>query len=83
MSTSTTETKKKLDTRAILNKAARRAGEGGLAGAAAMAINVCSLMWIRTTINYQYRYGTSTTQAMKALYNDGGILRYFYLNRIL
>ena len=42
-----------------------------------MGINVCSLMWIRTTINYQYRYGTSTSQAMKALYNDGGILRFY------
>jgi ferric-dicitrate binding protein FerR (iron transport regulator) len=45
----------KVDAYAILAKAARRAGEGGLAGAAAMAINVCSLMWIRTAINYQYR----------------------------
>ena len=42
-----------------------------------MAINVCSLMWIRTTINYQYRYGTSTTQAFKNLYKDGGILRFY------
>ena len=67
--------KPKVDPWVILAKAARRAGEGGLAGAAAMGINVCSLMWIRTTINYQYRYGTSTSQAMKALYKDGGILR--------
>jgi len=50
---------------------------GGLAGAAAMAINVCSLMWIRTTINYQYRYGTSTTQAFKSLYAEGGVLRFY------
>lgn len=67
--------KKKLDTKAILQKALRRAGEGGLAGAAAMGINVLSLMWIRTTVNYQYRYGTSTTTALKTLYADGGIPR--------
>ena len=66
----------KLDGWGVFQKALRRAGEGGIAGAAAMGINVCSLMWIRTTINYQYRYGTSTTQAFKALYADGGVVRY-------
>lgn len=69
--------KKHVDVQAILMKAAKRAGEGGIAGAAAMAINVCSLMWIRTTINYQYRYGTSTTEAFKHLYKDGGIPRFY------
>ncbi len=54
----------------------QRAAEGGLAGAAAMAINVTSLMWIRTAINYQYRYGTSTREAFQKLYKDGGVLRY-------
>jgi hypothetical protein len=28
-------------------------------------------------MNYQYRYGTSTTQATKTLYNDGGYRRYY------
>ena len=28
-------------------------------------------------MNYQYRYGTSTTQATKTLYNDGGLTRYY------
>lgn len=69
--------KAKIDTWGILSKAARRAGEGGLSGAAAMAINVCSLMWIRTTINYQYRYGTSTMEAFRTLYKDGGVLRFY------
>lgn len=68
---------KKVDTQAILSKALKRAGQGGLAGAAAMGINVCSLMWLRTTINYQYRYGTSTTTAFKTLYADGGIPRFY------
>lgn len=69
--------KKKLDTVGILKKAGERALQGGLSGAAAMAINVCSLMWIRTTVNYQYRYGTSTTVAFKTLYKDGGIPRFY------
>jgi len=69
--------KPKLDTYAILANAAKRAGQGGLAGAAAMGINVCSLMWMRTTINYQYRYGTSTMTAFRTLYADGGIPRFY------
>ena len=28
-------------------------------------------MWLRTAMNYQYRYGTSTSQALSALYNEG------------
>lgn len=67
----------KLDTMAILKKAGARAAQGGLAGAAAMGINVCTLMWMRTTINYQYRYGTSTMTAFKTLYADGGIPRFY------
>lgn len=42
-----------------------------------MAINVCSLMWIRTTVNYQYRYGTSMSEAFKTLYSQGGIPRFY------
>lgn len=66
-----------LDAWGVFKKAAQRAGQGGLAGAAAMAINVCSLMWIRTAVNYQYRYGTSTTEAFKTLYAQGGIPRFY------
>merc|ERR1712179_455756 len=42
-----------------------------------MGINVCSLMWIRTTMNYQYRYGTATTEAMRKLWGQGGIPRFY------
>ena len=34
-------------------------------------------MWMRTTMNYQYRYGTSTTEAMRALWKAGGIRRFY------
>lgn len=34
-------------------------------------------MWMRTTINYQYRYGTSTTTALKTLYREGGVVRFY------
>lgn len=60
-----------------LKKSFDKALQGGLVGAGAMSINVLSLMWMRTTVNYQYRHGTSTTQAFKTLYNDGGIPRFY------
>ena len=28
--------------------------------------------WIRTTVNFQYRYGMSTSEALRHLYKDGG-----------
>ena len=34
-------------------------------------------MWLRTTMNYQYRHGTSTTEAFRALYKQGGIPRFY------
>lgn len=42
-----------------------------------MGIQVLSLMWLRTTVNYQYRYGMSTTQALKTLYAEGGVGRFY------
>ncbi|KNC78312.1 hypothetical protein SARC_09248 [Sphaeroforma arctica JP610] len=61
----------------ILTAAGKRAIGGGVPGAVAMGINVTSLMWLRTTMNYQYRYGTSTTEAFKHLYKEGGIRRFY------
>merc|ERR1719210_1056091 len=60
-----------------LKKAANRALGGGTAGAVAMVMQVGSLMWMRTIMNYQYRYGTSTTVALKTLYAEGGVLRFY------
>lgn len=61
----------------ILRKAGKKALGGGIPGAAAMGIQVLSLMWLRTTVNYQYRYGMSTTQALKHLYAEGGVGRFY------
>jgi hypothetical protein len=46
-----------IDTRAIIEKAAKKALGGGKAGAAAAVVQVLSLMWLRTCMNYQYRFG--------------------------
>jgi hypothetical protein len=61
----------------ILNKSLNRALNGGAAGSAAMVTQVLSLMWLRTTMNYQYRHGSSTLTALKTLYKDGGIPRFY------
>ena len=69
--------KVKLSPSEVFEKAKNRALQGGLAGAAAMGINVLTLMWMRTTINYQYRHGTDTMTALKTLYKEGGIPRFY------
>ena len=43
----------------------------------AMVLQVLTLMPLRTVMNYQYRYGTKTTTAIKTLYADGGWTRYY------
>ncbi|GBE85871.1 hypothetical protein SCP_0803930 [Sparassis crispa] len=60
-----------------LGKALKSALGGGLSGAAAMVLQVLTLMPLRTVMNYQYRYGTTTSQAVKTLYADGGWTRYY------
>ena len=61
----------------IFQKAKDRAFRGGLAGMAAMALQVCSLMWMRTIMNYQYRNGTGLKEAARALYAQGGVGRFY------
>lgn len=61
----------------ILQRSANKALGGGIAGASAMVVQVSTLMWMRTAMNYQYRYGSTTSQALKHLYAEGGILRFY------
>lgn len=49
----------------------------GVAGSKSAVLQVISLMWLRTALNYQYKYGTSTVESIKSLYNDGGIGRLY------
>ncbi|GAA6029336.1 hypothetical protein JCM8097_003625 [Rhodosporidiobolus ruineniae] len=57
--------------------ALRKAAGGGVAGALAMVVQVLTLMPLRTVMNYQYRYGTTTTEASRKLYEEGGFARYY------
>ena len=41
----------------LLQKALNRSLNVGLAGYGAMTFQVCSMMWLRTTMNYQFKNG--------------------------
>lgn len=61
----------------MFDKSLSNAFKGGVSGSIAMAINICTLMPLRTSVNYQYRYGTDPLTSIKTLYKDGGILRFY------
>lgn len=62
---------------ALLGESLRHALGGGATGAAAMAVQVTTLMWLRTTLYYQYRHGSSTLEALRTLHAQGGVLRFY------
>lgn len=61
----------------ILKKAGKNGMGGGVPGAIAGVCQVLSLMWLRTIMNYQCRYGASFSQTVRILYNEGGISRFY------
>mmetsp|Transcript_39385 Transcript_39385/g.84043 ORF Transcript_39385/g.84043 Transcript_39385/m.84043 type:complete len:292 (+) Transcript_39385:228-1103(+) len=77
MSTPSKEPLPDLSFREILDKASKSAVRGGTAGAVAMFMNVGALMWMRTTVNFQYRNGTTFPVALRTIYADGGIPRFY------
>lgn len=61
----------------ILAEAGRKGLGGGVPGFVAGVIQVLTLMWLRTVVNYQSRYGTTFRQTLITLFNDGGIPRFY------
>lgn len=51
--------------------------KSGFSGASAMTIQVTSLMWLRTTMNYQYKFGGKMLPTISSLYKEGGIVRFY------
>ena len=51
--------------------------KSGVAGASAMAIQVVTLMWMRTTMNYQFKNGGGFVDTVKKLYAEGGVPRFY------
>jgi hypothetical protein len=60
-----------------MKKAGSRALGGGIAGASAMVMQVGSLMWMRTIMNYQYRNGGTFMGSFRTLWAEGGIPRLY------
>jgi len=50
---------------------------GGSMGSLATFAQVGGLMWLRTTINYQYKHGGTFSNTFKLLYKQGGIPRFY------
>lgn len=65
------------DNNDIIKTSLNAALSGGIPGMVAMGTQVTTLMWLRTTMNYQYKYGTSMKQAFHTLYKQGGIPRFY------
>jgi len=61
----------------IIDKSFNKAVNGGSAGFMAMTGQVFGLMWMRTMINHQYRYGGKISTTFKTLYTEGGIPRFY------
>jgi len=61
----------------IFAKASKKALSGGKAGASASIVQVLSLMWLRTSMNYQYRYGGTLNSSLETLYKEGGLPRLY------
>jgi len=61
----------------IIAKAGNRGLGGGIPGAIAGLVQVVCLMWLRTILNYQYRYGISFQKSLQTLYNEGGVQRFY------
>jgi len=66
-----------VDWQSIFQKASKKALGGGKAGASAAVVQVCSLMWLRTSMNYQYRYGGNLQSSLKKLWDEGGVARLY------
>ena len=61
----------------LVNESIDKGLKGGKAGSMAMGLQVCSLMWLRSTVNYQYKHGTKFIDTLKILYKQGGIPRFY------
>ena len=66
-----------VDWNAVIQKASKKALGGGKAGDLAVVVQVLSLMWLQTSMNYQYRYGGNLGSSLKTLWEEGGIPRLY------
>ncbi len=63
--------------RDVLRESAAAAVGSGVSGALAMGVQVLTMMWLRTTMNTQYRDGGGTLETMQKLWRAGGVARFY------
>ena len=66
-----------MNTRSVIHESLQTAVKSGITGYGAISLQVVSLMWLRTTVNYQYKHGTNFRQTLGILYNQGKIPRFY------
>ena len=60
-----------------LRWAGQRALKSGMSGGLSMLVQVHALMWMHTTVNYQYRHGGQVRETLRRLYGEGGLRRFY------
>lgn len=54
-----------------------KSAESGIAGAVAMSAHVLCLMWMKTTMNYQYRHGGGFVNTVSLLFHQQDVFRLY------
>jgi len=57
--------------------ALQKAAKSGSAGFVAGTMQVLAFMWLRTAMNYQYKFGGTLMETLRKLYAEGGIARLY------
>jgi len=62
---------------AVLGAALQKAVRSGSAGFLAGTVQVLAFMWLRTAMNYQYKFGGTLGEVLRKLYAEGGVARLY------
>jgi len=61
----------------VLTAALQKAWRSGSAGFLAGTMQVLAFMWLRTAMNYQYKFGGTLVEVLKKLWSEGGVQRLY------
>mmetsp|Transcript_64949 Transcript_64949/g.120908 ORF Transcript_64949/g.120908 Transcript_64949/m.120908 type:complete len:318 (+) Transcript_64949:68-1021(+) len=62
---------------AVVGAALAKAIKSGSAGFVAGTMQVICFMWLRTCMNYQYKFGGTLKEVLQKLYDEGGVARLY------
>jgi len=61
----------------VLSESIKKAFKSGSAGFVAGTMQVLAFMWLRTAMNYQYKFGGTLGETLRKLYAEGGVARLY------